>query len=88
MKGPVAKFSVSDWGDIVDSGIGVTYWPASLYSLEGPVRRPYASVEYISLSRTKNLATGLSTYCICDEGNWNTSKQCIQYVANPRRAID
>ncbi len=25
---PVAKFIAPDWGDIVDSGIGFSYWPA------------------------------------------------------------
>jgi hypothetical protein len=31
----VAKFLVPEWGDIVDSGIGMSYRPASLCSLAG-----------------------------------------------------
>jgi hypothetical protein len=29
----IAKFLVPDWGDIVDSGIGLSYWPAKLHRL-------------------------------------------------------
>jgi hypothetical protein len=28
---PAAKFIVPDWGNIVDSGLGLSYRPASLY---------------------------------------------------------
>ncbi len=31
----VAKFIVPEWGDIVDSGIGLSYWPVRLCSLVG-----------------------------------------------------
>ncbi len=27
---PVAKFIVPDWGDKVDSGIGLSYWPVTM----------------------------------------------------------
>ncbi len=42
-----AKFLVPDCGVIVDSGIGLSYRPASLCSLaRGPVRQPSARVDY------------------------------------------
>jgi len=37
---PVAKFIVPDWGDKVDSGIGVSYRPAKLHRLEGRYDNP------------------------------------------------
>jgi hypothetical protein len=47
---PVAKFLVPDWGDIVDSSIGLSYWLASLCTPGGPVRQPYARVNCIPKS--------------------------------------
>jgi hypothetical protein len=29
---PVAEFIDPDWGDVVNSGIGLSYWPARLQS--------------------------------------------------------
>jgi hypothetical protein len=52
-----AKFLVTDWGDIVDCCIRLSYQPASLCDLGGPVRQPYAIVDYIPQSETKNLAS-------------------------------
>jgi hypothetical protein len=44
-----AKFLVPDWViycTVVDSDIGLSYWPASLHKLAGgPVRQPYGKVE-------------------------------------------
>jgi hypothetical protein len=53
----VAKFLVPDWWVIVDSGIGLSYRPARLHRRK-PVQQPYARVDYISQSGTKNLASG------------------------------
>ncbi len=52
---PVAKFIVPDWGDKVDSGIGLSYRPATYAGR--PVLQPYAGVNYILLSWTLNLDT-------------------------------
>ncbi len=51
---------LSPWlRDIVDSGIGLSYWSASLCRLAGcMVGQPYARVNYIPQPGTKNLATG------------------------------
>ncbi len=50
----VAKFIVSDWGNKVDSGIGLSYRPATLHRLAGRYDNPmpalqqsYAGVNYI-----------------------------------------
>jgi hypothetical protein len=37
---PLAKFLVPDWGDIVDSGIGLPYRPARLHRLAGRYENP------------------------------------------------
>jgi hypothetical protein len=42
----VSKFLVTEWGDIIDYGIQ-----------SFPVRQPYARVDYIPQSGTKNLAS-------------------------------
>jgi hypothetical protein len=34
-------------GDKVNSGMGLSYWPAILHRLVGPVRQPYAGVNFI-----------------------------------------
>jgi hypothetical protein len=54
---PVAKFLVPDWGDLVDSGIGLSYRHDRLHMAGGPVRQPYASVYFIPSSGTKNFAS-------------------------------
>ncbi len=57
---PVAKF-ISPWlGDLVDSGIGLSFHGTSLpgYVACGSVRQPYVRVDNIPQSGTKNLATG------------------------------
>jgi len=41
---PVAKFLVLDWGDKVNSDIGLSY---GLHWLEGRYNKPYAGVDYI-----------------------------------------
>jgi hypothetical protein len=48
---------LSPWlGDIVDSGIGLSHRPARLQYAGEPVQQPYAEVDYIPQSETKNLA--------------------------------
>ncbi len=54
----VAKFIVPDWGDKVDSGIGLSYLPTRLHRLAGRYTTPYAGVKYSPYSGTMNLATG------------------------------
>ncbi len=48
--------------------------PPSLCSLAGPVRQPYARVDYIPQSGTKNLVTELLSLslitCISSDGQW------------------
>ncbi len=45
--------------DTFDSGIRLSYRPPSICSLASErVRQPYARVDYISQTGTKNLATG------------------------------
>jgi hypothetical protein len=39
---PVAKFLVPDWGDIVGSGIGLSYRPSRLHRLAGQCNNPLA----------------------------------------------
>jgi hypothetical protein len=46
-------------GDIVDSGIGLSYRAASLYSLEGRYENPVPELTLSHQSWTKNLTTGL-----------------------------
>jgi hypothetical protein len=58
---PVAKFIVSDWGDKVNSGIGLSYRPARLYIGWRTVQQTYAGVNYILQSGTMNLATGATS---------------------------
>jgi hypothetical protein len=54
----VAKFLGPDWGDIVDSGIGLSYRLAMLrIGHGGLVQQPYVSVDYMSQSGTKNLSS-------------------------------
>jgi hypothetical protein len=53
---PVAKFIVPDWGDKVDSGIGLSYRPAKLHMVGRPVQQPYARVNYVPHSGNMNLA--------------------------------
>jgi hypothetical protein len=50
---------LSPWlGDILDSGIGLSYRPAtSLCSMEDRYDKPYARVDYIPQPGTKNLAS-------------------------------
>jgi hypothetical protein len=53
----VAEFIVPDWGDKVNSGIGLSYRPAG-----GPVRQPYGGVDYISPVRDHEF--GLRNCCL------------------------
>jgi hypothetical protein len=43
----VAKFIVPDWGDKVDSDIGLFYRPGSLHRLPGRYGHPYVKVNFI-----------------------------------------
>jgi hypothetical protein len=55
---PLAEFLVPDWGDIVDPGISVVVPSRQQPMYPGvPVRQPYARVDYIPQSGTKNSAT-------------------------------
>ena len=67
--GPVAEFIVPDWGDKVNSGIGLSYRPARLHR-QRPVRQPYAGVDYIPQSGIMNSASGKQ-----GEGNCYGSSQ-------------
>jgi hypothetical protein len=60
---PVAKFLVPERGNIVDSGIGLSYRPDRLHTQAvGPVRQPCAGVDYIPQSWKKNLASGIESF--------------------------
>jgi hypothetical protein len=56
------KFLVPDWGDIVDSGIGLLYRPAGYIGRRAGTTSLYAyvKVDYIPQSGTKNLDTGFN----------------------------
>jgi hypothetical protein len=54
----VAKFVVTRKGNIVDSGIGLSYRPASLCSLAGRYVNPMPESTLSHQSGTTNLATG------------------------------
>ncbi len=54
---PETKFVVPDWGDIVDSGIGLSYRSKASTQADGPVGQPYAGVNYMPQSGTKNLVS-------------------------------
>jgi hypothetical protein len=68
---PVTKFIVSDFGDKVDSGTGLSYLPARLLRLAGRFDNPYAGVNYAPYSGTMNLATDLFTCKILQLGKCN-----------------
>jgi hypothetical protein len=56
---PVATFIVPDQGDKVDSGLRLSYWPASLCSLAGRYDSPLQQESTLSPQLgTMNLATG------------------------------
>jgi hypothetical protein len=56
----VAEFIDPDWGDNVNSGIGLSYQPARQATwASGPVRQPYAGVDFIPQSGTKNSDIGI-----------------------------
>ncbi len=80
----VAKFLFPDWGDIVDSGIGLSYRPARLHIGWRAGRTTLCQSRlYIPQSGTKNLASGDSILspllpgvqkrrlrrCICTSGS-------------------
>jgi hypothetical protein len=54
----VATFLVPDWGDKVNSGIGLSYRPAMLHRLAGRYDNPMP-VNYIPQSGTMNFDTGV-----------------------------
>jgi hypothetical protein len=49
-------------GDIVDYGMGLLYRPARLHRLAGRYNNPYAIVDYIQPSGTKNLVKGAQAW--------------------------
>ncbi len=57
IKGPVAKFLVPDWGDIIDFWHRIVIPACQATYAGGPVRQPYATVDYIPQSGTKNLVS-------------------------------
>jgi hypothetical protein len=52
-----AKFLVPDWGDIVDSGIGLSYRPARLHRLAGRYDKPMLELTISPQSGTKNFSS-------------------------------
>jgi hypothetical protein len=58
---PLAKFFVPDWGEIVDSGIGLPYRPAKLHRLAGNApgmyRNPMPESTISPSQETKDLAS-------------------------------
>jgi hypothetical protein len=68
---PVAKFLVPEWGDIVDSDIGLLHRPARLYTQAGgPVRQPCAGIDYIPQSGIERFACGGgSVFSVDGDGN-------------------
>jgi hypothetical protein len=54
----VAKFLVPDWGELVDSGIGLSYRSAGLHKLAGRYDNPMPESTIFPQSATKNLASG------------------------------
>ncbi len=52
-----AEFLVPDWGDIADSGIGLSYRTARLHRQAGRYENPMTEFGYIPRSGTSNLAT-------------------------------
>jgi hypothetical protein len=57
IKGPVAKFLIPDWGDIINSGIGLSYRPARLHGLAGQYDNPMPESTISPPSGTKNLVS-------------------------------
>jgi hypothetical protein len=53
----VAKFLVPDWGDTVDSGIGLSYRPARLHRMSGWYDNTMPEASVSPQSGTKNLAS-------------------------------
>jgi hypothetical protein len=65
---PVAKFLVPEWGDIVDSGIGLLHRPDRLHTQAvGPVRQPIqesTSLIFHVHARTLNFSTSIIFFII------------------------
>ncbi len=57
---PEAKFLIPDWGDIVDSALGLSYRPAILCSLTGRYDNPMPEGRLYPPPGTKNLSTGVN----------------------------
>ncbi len=68
---PVAKFVVPEWEYIVDSGIGLSYRPASLCSLADRLDNPMPESTLSAKSGTKNLAPGNTarSFVCCNREN-------------------
>jgi hypothetical protein len=59
----VAKCTVHDWGDIVDSGIGLLYRPARIQRMVGSYDNPMQeSTTYMTQSGTMNLGTSFKSF--------------------------
>ncbi len=65
----VAKFIVHDWGDIVDSGIELSYRPASQCSLSGRYDNPMPESS-LSPQRRGRWISGAAC-CYINGGSWN-----------------
>jgi hypothetical protein len=80
----VAKFIVPDWGDKVDSGIGLSYRPARLHRLAARYDTiPHAGVNHFLQSGTMNLAIGvfLEEHCDSteDKNKYNSESSVILF---------
>jgi hypothetical protein len=53
---------IPDRWDKVDSGIGMSYRSARLHKMQAVVRQPYAVVNYIPYSETRNMVRVLLHY--------------------------
>jgi hypothetical protein len=76
-KCPEAQFLVSDSGDIVDSGIGLSYRPAGISSLAGRYDNPMPESTISPQSGTKNIDTALHLKGVIsrvEESYWKSLK--------------
>ncbi len=67
---PIAKFLVPDWGDKIDSGIGLSYPTGPPATQDGrPVRQPYVEVNYVYIP-VRDYEFGYSLVSM----HWNTNE--------------
>ncbi len=57
-----AQFIFPDWGDKVDYGIGLSYWPVRLHRLAVRYENPVLETDFISQQGTMNLSTVFLLY--------------------------